>query len=172
MDFEKERYHYQNYIGNFAGAKVKVLPTAFYETATYTPSASALDILNEPPGKVEIDDFMALKVGKYRDKVDLIMDELSKRERVKYDNLCSIHDDLLNVYEAKIQLDPSHFYTKSQHWRDLFSQELNLKKQIRSELRDMYRDTQRTGTDLRDSLLEYKIQSQKFKMFSIEDVLD
>ena len=172
MSYEKERYHYQNYIGKFAGAKVRVLPTETYKIASYTPFKSALDILNEPPGRVPIDDFMALKVGRYRDKVDLILDELGRRERVKVDNLDRIYNDLLNVYEAKIQLDSSHFYTKSQPWRDLFNQELNLKVQIRSELRDMYRDTQRASEQLRDSLLEHKIQGQKMRMFSIEDVLD
>lgn len=172
MDWQKERYHYQNYIGKFDGASIKVLPTETYEKATYTPFVSALDLLNEPPGKVAMDDFLQLKVGRYRDRIDLILDELSKRERVTRDNLYSIYDDLMNVYQAQVQLDPSHFYTKSQPWRDLFNQELNLKSQIRNEIRDMYRDTQRAGEGLRESLLEYKIQSQKMKMFSIEDVLD
>ena len=55
--YEKERYHYLNYIGKFDGAKIKVLPTETYETESYTPFKSALDILKEPPGKVEMDDF-------------------------------------------------------------------------------------------------------------------
>jgi hypothetical protein len=172
MDYQKERYHYNNYIGKLEGARVHVLPTECYVKKAYTPFASALDILNEPPGKVSMDDFMSLKVGKYRDKVDLILDELGRRDEIKRKNLYSIHDDLMGVYEAKFQLDPSHFYEKSPTWSNLFSQELSLKQQIRSELRDMYRDTQRSATDLRDSLLEHKIQNQKMNMFSIEDALD
>ena len=120
----------------------------------------------------DFDDPLQLKSARYRDKIDLIIDDLGRRERIKYDNLCRIHDDLMNVYQAKVSLDPSHIYTKSQAWRDLFKHELNLKQQIRSELRDMYRDTQRASEQLRDSLLEYKIQSQKMRMFSIEDALD
>jgi hypothetical protein len=171
-EFEKEAYDYRNYFGNLAGANAKELSVPWYIQVPYTPFVSAHDLLYDKKPMPELEDPMQLKSFKYRDKIDLIIDELGRRDKIKYDNLCRIQSDLLDVYQAKVGLDPSHFYTKSQPWRDLFSQELNLKQQIRSELRDMYRDTQRASEQLRDSLLEHKIQSQKMKMFSLEDVLD
>ena len=172
-EFEKEAYDYRNYFkGGLAGSKIKVLPSSCYIQEPYVPFVSAYDLLYNQKSMPELEDPMQLKSFKYRDKIDLIIDDLGRREKIKYDNLCRIHDDLMDVYQAKVSLDPSHFYTKSQPWRDLFSQELNLKQQIRSELRDMYRDTQRASEQLRDSLLEHKIQSHKMKMFSLEDVLD
>ena len=164
----KEAYDYSDYIGNLDGAKVKIVPKDWiYEGRRKGRFEGVMD-----PTATDSADFPAIKKARYRDKVDLVLDELSRREAVKYDNLMRIYGDLLDVYCAKVQLDPTHFYTKSKTWLDLFNQELNLKKQIRSELRDLYKDTSHATKELRESLLEYKVQAQKYKLFSIEDVLD
>ena len=165
---KKEAYDYSGYIGNLDGAQVRIIPGERPYVRSYpTRFERILD-----PTETDSADFPAIKKAKYRDKVDLVLDELSRREFIKYDNLMRIYGDLLNVYELKFQLDPTHFYTKSKTWLDLFNQELNLKKQIRSELRDMYKDTMQASKELRESLLEYKVSAQKYKLFSIEDVLD
>jgi hypothetical protein len=161
-------YDYSDYIGKLDGGKVRVVPKDWiYAKKKRGRFEGIMD-----PTATDSADFPAIKSAKYRDKIDLVLDELSRREAVKYDNLMRIYGDLLNVYELKFQLDPTHFYTKSKAWLDLFNQELNLKKQIRSELRDMYRDTGLASKELRESLLEYKVSAQKYKLFSIEDVLD
>jgi len=165
---EKEAYDYSNYIGNLEGAKVRIIPG---ERPYMKVIPGRFERIFDETG-TDTADFPAIKKAKYRDKVDLVLDELSRREHIKYDNLMRIYGDLLDVYCAKVQLDPTHFYTKSKAWLDLFNQELNLKKQIRSELRDMYKDTTTASKELRESLLEYKVQAQNYKLFSIEDVLD
>lgn len=162
-----EHYEYRDGIEKLEGSKIKVVPFWTPCKPAYTAWESVLR-----PTRTDSADFPAIKSAKYRDKVDLVLEELLRREKVKYKNLMKIYGDLLDVYQAKIELDPSHFYTKSKAWLDLFGQELNLKKQIRSELRDMYKDTLQASKELRESLLEYKVQAQKYKLFSIEDVLD
>jgi hypothetical protein len=170
---QKDNYQYQNYWTTFKGASMQVVPFSHYERRSYQPRNMAYDLL-ENAGESGADggDFLQMKTQNFRHHVDLLLDELGRRERVKYRNLVSLYGDLMDVYQAKVQLDETHFYTQSRQWQNVWNQELGIKKQIRSELKEMYKDTSFTADQLRKSLLEYKIQSQKYKLFSIEDALD
>ena len=170
---EKEAYLYHNYISNLKGATMEVVPFVYYDRPDYKPKNVRYEFLKDAEnGESDCDDFLKIRTGNFRDQVDLILDELSRRERLTYQNLQSLHSDLMDVYQAKVQLDNTHFYTQSRQWQGVWNHELDIKKQIRNELKELYKDTSRASESLRRSLLEYKMQNQKYRLFSIEDVLD
>ena len=82
----KVAYDYSDYIGNLDGAKVKIVPKDWiYEGRRKGRFEGVMD-----PTATDSADFPAIKKARYRDKVDLVLDELSRREAVKYDNLMRI----------------------------------------------------------------------------------
>ena len=91
--FHKDAYDYRNYFSaDMKGSKAKVLSPSWYIQESYTPFVSAYDLFYNQKPMPELEDPLELKSVRYRDRIDLIIDDLGRREKVKYDNLCRIHD--------------------------------------------------------------------------------
>lgn len=97
-------------------------------------------------------------------KIDLILGDISARDRIRYDNLRSLYDDLLKIDNWRLKRDFPFNYATDKIWTDLNKMELQIRDQIRKELKDAAKDTAFPSKDLREGLLESKINEQKSKM--------
>ena len=177
----KEAYHYQNYAPNLAGARIKIAPgMTFYKpkrpTSYTVPQAMAdsfregLKSINTTP---DFDDMFRQKVDLAEDRTGLILGEISGRDYLRYDNLTRLYDDILRVDSWRLEIPFPENYQKGRSWSDLNKMELTIRDQIRRELKDFAKDTAFPAKDLRESLLEFKLQNQKANMMGgLDDVLE
>jgi hypothetical protein len=177
--FQKDKYHYRNYISNLTGARIDIKPTiAFYDvTTTYNRTESMADIFRESVKSTQtspgFDDFFQQKVELSDDRINLVLNEISSREKLKYDNLKRLYDDLFKVSQWRVEIPFPQNYAKDRTWSDLNKSELQIRDQIRRELKDSARDTAFPVKDLRESLLEFKLQSQKSKMMGgLDEIIE
>ncbi|VBB44964.1 hypothetical protein TRIP_B350131 [uncultured Desulfatiglans sp.] len=98
------------------------------------------------------------------DRVSLILGEIHGRETLKHDNLARLYDDLLKVRNWRLERPFPEYYQKDRIWSDLNRMEIQIREQIRRELKDAARDTSFPQKDLRESLIDFKLQSQKAQM--------
>ena len=180
LNQEKEKYHYHNYISRFDGAKVKEMPgTAFTKIYSpqnnmpYSPAEAMADVFMESAkssqNNVAFEDFFQQKVELSADQINLILGQINERERLEHDNLTSLYDDLFKVDLWRSEIPFPQNYSKDKTWSDLNRMELQLRDQIRKELKDSVRDLSFPTKDLRHGLLEFKLQNQKSKM--MEDTM-
>ena len=181
-DTEKERYLYDNYAGMLStiGAKLTLIPTYshanFYTKAThrqpYSPSVAAaysfMQTTDSYTTGSDIDDMFKEKIGHSKDNIDLILSQINERDRLKYDNLARIYDDLLRIDQFRAQINFPQKYLKDKTWTDLNNSELKLREQIRREMQASAQDLAFLINDLRRGLLEYKLQSQKQAMMDTD----
>ena len=107
------------------------------------------------------------------DRIDLILGELDSRDRLKYENLGRLYSDLLRVSSWRRELPFPDRYQRGRTWTQLNQMELSLRDQIRRELKDSVRDTAFPGKDLRESLLEFKLQNQKSQLLGgLDEVIE
>lgn len=164
---EKEAYHYLNYLQNLKDAKLKIVPgpytigyTPWDQPAYVTTGAFIQGVQNASLGS-NFDDFFKQKVNLSEDRIGLILGEIGGRDSLKYDNLRSLYDDLLRVDNWRLERPFPDNYKKDKTWLDLNKMELQIHDQIRRELKDSARDIAFPNKDLREGLLEFKLQSQK-----------
>lgn len=183
MVWEKEAYSYEKYFGSFNGAKVRPIYCPFtftgYFTApkNYSPlTARSYDFLNQPESQNQDDsiDFFQQKLGLAQDKTDLILDQIRDRDSLKYDNLDRLYEDLLRLDNWRLEHDPSGYLVHDKMWQDFSKMELDIRAQIRRELNDFAKDTAFPGKDLRESLLEFKLQKSKSDMLGggLEEMME
>jgi len=169
---QKEAYHYQNYMPNLTGAKITIHPgTAFYslrKTTPYKAAEAMADSFREGVKSTQtspdFDDFFQQKVELSDDRINLVLNEMSARDQLKYDNLKRLYDDLFKVSQWRVEIPFPQNYAKDRTWSDLNKAQLQIREQIRRELKDSAKDMAFPTKDLRESLLEFKLQSQKSKM--------
>lgn len=175
MADQKEAYLYQNYIQNLDGAKVKVLYspsyTKPYHSVQYTrPGYVAEAFIKEtrnPQIKADFDDFFGQRVEQSQDRIALILGELKSRSQLNYENLNRLYDDLFRIDNWRTEIPFPDNYLKGRTWESFNQMELQIRDQIRRELKDFAKDTAFPTKDLRESLLEFKLQSQKSKMMDL-----
>lgn len=156
----KEAYLYQNYLPDLTGASLHPLPGLDYLRA-YKPSANHPVQAQKDGG---ISDFFGQKRELSQYKTDLILGEISGRESLLHSNLKRIYDDLLLIFNWR-HCRPFPFnYATDKTWTDLNKMELQLRSELRRELKDAAKDTAFPSKDLRESLLESKLQEQKSRM--------
>jgi hypothetical protein len=109
------------------------------------------------------DDFFKQKLDLTKDRKDLILSEIRNRDRLLYENLKGLYDDLLMLDNWRLAHDPTG-YIHDQTWQRHNEMELNIRQQIRREMTDSMRDTAFPEKDLRESLLEFKVQKTKSDM--------
>jgi hypothetical protein len=181
MDYFKQTYHYRKYSPEMQGAKLKIIPGMQYinahkprTTQFYTtPSAMAQTFITyaqRQPENTQFQNFFQQKVESSQDKISLILGELNGRDTLKQDNISRIYQDLLRVDNWRIQRPYPESYLKDRTWHDLNKLELELREQIRKELKDSAKDTNFPQKDLRESLLEFKLQNQKSQMLDMSDL--
>ena len=168
---QKEANYYQNYISDLQGGKITVLPTMDfsidYSAIKNTPYIVAEKFMKraESPGKMSyLDDFFNQKKELSEDKVNLVLEEITGRERLREENLSDLYQDLLRIDNWRLERPIDQYYQKDKTWSDLNKMELQIRDQIRRELKDCARDTSFPQKDLRESLLDFKQQTQKAQM--------
>ena len=174
LNFGKEAYGYHNHIQNLQGAKVRIIPGIEYlrprhtYSVPYSPTeqtvSSFMHASQEPQESSGFDDFFKQKVEHSQDRVDLILGEITGRERLKSDNLIRLYDDLLRVDQFRAQIPFPQKYQKDNAWSGLNDQELRLREQIRRELKESAKDLSFPSKDMRESLLEFKLRNAKSHM--------
>ena len=168
---QKEANYYQNYIPDLQGGKLTVLPTMDfsidYVSRINTPYIVAEEFMKraESPGKMSyLDDFFNQKKELSEDRVNLVLEEITGRERLREENLSDLYQDLLRIDNWRLERPIDQYYQKDRTWLDLNKMELQIRDQIRRELKDCARDTSFPQKDLREFLLDFKQQTQKAQM--------
>jgi len=166
---QKEAYRYTNYIRNLHGSTLKIVPVMPFQIAYTSPqrsphamAASFMEKTNE--NTHDFGDFFTHKKELAEDKVNLVMDEIDLREGLKCDNLTLLYEDLLRIDNWRLERPFPENYNIDRIWSDLNRSELQIREQIRREMKDSARDTAFPQKDLRESLLEFKVQNQKNQM--------
>jgi len=168
MNHQKEAYGYENYVGKLTGGKIKEvrMPYVFVTpTLQYSPSPFLDEnTLTAQSEAVSSDDFLGMKVDMAKDKISLITGQINARRGLSYDIIGRIYDDLFLVEKLRTGLPFPDKYQCGKPWSDLNSFELQLKSEIRRELRESSKDTAFPEKDLRDSVLDFKVQKSKSDM--------
>jgi len=183
MVWEKEAYSYENYLGSFKGAKVRPVTCPFTFTGYFAVSKNnspltvrAYDFLNQSSAKDSdgSPDFFQQKLDLATDKTDLILDQIQDRDTLKYDNLKRLYDDLLRLDNWRLEHDPSGYLVHDKMWQDFSKMELDIRAQIRRELNEFAKETAFPGKDLRESMLEFKLQKSKSDMLGggLEEMME
>jgi len=168
---EKEANYYRNYIPSTQGAKIKILPALQYLPSPnlpgknpYSMAETFMGTISDSQNKGYLDDLFNQKKELSEDRVNLILGEIHGRETLKQDNLVRLYDDLLKVRNWRLERPFPEYYQKDRIWSDLNRMEIQIREQIRRELKDAARDTSFPQKDLRESLIDFKLQSQKAQM--------
>ena len=168
---EKEANYYQNYITNFKGAKVTVLPTIDFSIEYTTKRNNSYMVAEEFKNRAEIpgktsylDDFFNQKKELSEDSVNLVLEEITGRERLREENVADLYQDLMRINNWRLERPIDQYYLRDSAWLDLNRMELQIRDQIRRELKDCARDTSFPQKDLRESLLDFKQQTKKAQM--------
>lgn len=187
---QKEAYEYQNYMAQLEGARISVAPFRHYVRAYHpgqmTPYKTAeamaqmfMEAVREPQQSGDSDDFFGQKLELNQDKTGLILDEIRARNSLSDGNLQRLYDDLNRVENWRLERPFPDNYKQDKTWSDLNKMEMSIRDQIRRELKDTAKDTAFNAKDLRESLLEFKVQNQKADMlkdnnseFSIDTVVE
>lgn len=182
----RDAYLYENYIHNLAGASVHIVPGTTYVTGKiqkgYTPNycpvsaaGSFMENVRNSQAKPDIEDFFQQKIELSDDRVKLILSEILSRDRLRYENLNRLYEDLFRVDQWRAEIPFPQNYLKDRAWSDLNRMELQIREQIRRETKDFARDAAFPTKDLREGLLEFKLQNQKSKMVDLgglDDVME
>lgn len=165
---QEESYRYTNYIKNLQGSKINVLPTMIFpiENSSIINNHSALassfmQSANNIDNAGGFDDFFTQKKEMSEDKVNLILGELSSRDSLKINNLKMLYEDLMRINNWRFERPFPDCYSKDRLWSDFNKSELQIREQIRREMKDAAKDAAFPQKDLRESLLDFKVQAQK-----------
>lgn len=178
---QKDAYDYQKYIPNLSGARLKVVSSsASYKPqkpTPYTVPQAMADAFREGVKTIQagsdFSDLFNQKVELSDNRIELILGEIQARDHLGYNNLKRLYDDLFRVSTWRREIPYPQNYQKDRTWSDLNRMELQIRDQIRRELKDFARDTAFPVKDLRESLLEFKLQNQKANMMGgLDDVIE
>jgi len=185
-EVQKEKYSYENYLSQLEGARLHVMPkkpgieyVRAYDpkqnspyTMTQAMAEAFMQNTLKPPNSADSDDFFQQKKELSEDKIGLILSEINLRDRLKYDNLGRLYDDLLRIDNWRLTPPFPQNYATDKTWTDLNKMELQIRDQIRRELKDAAKDTAFPAKDLREGLLEFKLQDQKSQMMMDMNQMD
>ena len=178
---QKDAYDYQKYIPSLSGARIEVVSnTALYKPqkpSPYTVSQAMADAFRVGVKTIQagqdFSDFFTQKVELSDNRIELILSEIQARGHIRYNNLKRLYDDLFKVSTWRREIPYPLNYQKGRTWSDLNRMELQIRDQIRRELKEFARDTAFPVKDLRESLLEFKLQNQKANMMGgLDEVLE
>lgn len=163
-------YPYKNYIQDIEKANIIPVAKAEYagclipENRTFYVSRKAYSFMEEAEKNQSMDifeDFAGHKLEQKKDRTDLILRDIYERYYTRCRNLKSLYDDLLQVSNWRLERPFPDMYAKDRTWSDLNRMEFILREQLRRELKDFSKDTSFMSRDLRESLLEFKVQNRK-----------
>jgi hypothetical protein len=181
MDAYNDAYQYALHaeLNNPKGWKIRTVP-GYTQLPFYTPQItysttemtaySFMDDARKADSSGGIDDIFKSKIVHSEDRIALILGQLKKRDRLKYDNLKRIYDDLFRVDQFRSQIDFPQNYMRDRTWSGLNDSEMRLREQVRRELSSAAQDVSFLSNDLRNSLLDFKLQNSKASM--LEDTVN
>jgi len=182
----KEKYMYDNHLESLNGAKVKEIPLLQYSTMPvndlhilYSPcsqkifSDSFMETARSSHSDFNIDDIFQQKLTLTEDRTYMIINDIMEKETLHKSNLARLYDDLFTVSKWRKQRPHPEKYFKDKTWMEFNKMELLIRDQIRRELKDSSKALSFDQKDLRDSLLEFKKQSQKNQIMGsmLEDTI-
>ena len=173
---ESMSYPYKNYIQDIE--KANIIPVTRVEHITYFipenrtfyVSKTASSFMEEAEKNQSMDiieDFAGHKLEQKKDRTDLILREIYERYYTRCGNLKSLYDDLLQVSNWRLERPFPDMYAKDRTWSELNRMEFVLREQVRRERKDFSKDTSFMSRDLRESLLEFKLQNRKNQMLDM-----
>lgn len=172
---QKESNYYHHYVSSPKAAKITVIPSMDilidYTSKRDSPYMVAEEFMknSETLGKTSyLDDFFNQKKELSEDKIKLVLEEITGRERLREENLSGLYEDLLRINNWRLERPIQQYYQKDGTWSDLNKMELQIRDQIRRELKDCARDTSFPQKELRESLLDFKGQTKKAQMMGEE----
>ena len=164
----KEAYRYTNYIQNLHGSKIKILPPMICPIDDpdiadnhHAAASTFMEYTNNQGNAGGFDDFFKQKIELSEDKVNLILADIYRREALRKSNLLMLYEDLLKINNWRLERPFPDYYSKDRIWSDFNRSELQIREQIRREMKDTARDLAFPQKDLRESLLEFKLQTHK-----------
>ncbi|MBW2644261.1 MAG: hypothetical protein JRC89_13110 [Deltaproteobacteria bacterium] len=173
---ENMSYQYKNYIPDIEKANImpvsRVEHISYFipENRTFYVSQTASSFMEEAEKNQSmdiIDDFAGHKLEQKKDRTDLVLREIYERYYTRCGNLKSLYDDLLQVSNWRLERPFPDMYAKDRTWSELNRMEFVLHEQVRRERKDFSKDTSFMSRDLRESLLEFKLQNRKNQMLDI-----
>lgn len=105
--------------------------------------------------------FLEQKTELHRDRIELLLEQASMLEEVKYQNLSSLYNDLFKLDLMEKERPFPQNYAKDQTWLRLNEDRLRLYDSIRKELREHQKNASFLALKIMDALLEYKSQKSK-----------
>ena len=164
----KEAYRYTNYIQKLYGSKLTIVPPTIcpienpiIENHHQKAASAFMENANSKKNAGGVDDFFKQKIELNEDKVNLILEDIYRRDALRKSNLLMLYEDLLKIENWRLERPFPDFYSKDKIWSDLNRSELQIREQIRREMKDAVRDISFPEKDLRESLLEFKLQTHK-----------
>ena len=153
----KKAYVYENQFSQIAGFSAQDSPW-------YLQARSFLDDVRYSNKNISFDDFLNRKTQLSEDRIGLIMGEVSARERLKFENLNRLYEEIFMIDKWRTERPFPENYAKDKIWSDLNKMEMDVREKIRRELKDFSKDASFPQKDLRESLLEFKLQDGKARM--------
>jgi hypothetical protein len=173
----QDKYLYDNFISSFSGATINPVPQTVYNPITATDpivsqtvcapqrwAENFIDTVNSATGSDSIDDLFQQKLSLTHNRTQLILREILNKDAIHKENLNSLYQDLFTVEKLEHERPFPENYARDKTWMDLNKLKLNLRDQIRRELKDAIRSISFNEKDLRESLLEFKKQSNKSQL--------
>ncbi|MBD3377965.1 hypothetical protein GF406_23250 [candidate division KSB1 bacterium] len=134
---------------NATGYTIGDIARGFMETFQEAQkSADEVDLIS---GKAELS----------TDKIDLILGDIQARDQLTYANLQRLYDDLARIGSLRLEMSTHPDYLPDKTKLDLHKMEMQAHDLIRRELKDASRELGFAHKELRESLLEAKLQGMK-----------
>jgi hypothetical protein len=134
-----------------------------YEYAKQAVQAYITDrryLQNFDPNK----DIFSLKSDQAAERIQLIKGDMRITNHVTEQNLKSLYQELLMLGTWEMQLPFEKVYSKERTWLDLKKMVLDVRKQIREEIRSSARDTAMLRKELRDAILEHRLETKQMRL--------
>lgn len=165
---EQEAYVYANYIQNLKGAKIHIAPAMKLPIKKVsdnnnhnTIASSFMESALNTESDFGFEKFFTQKKELSEDKISLILEEINNRDLIKQSNLKMLYEDLLRINNWRLERPFPDCYKQDRLWSDLNKSELQIREQIRKEMKDAAKDAAFPQKDLREALLGFKTQTQK-----------
>lgn len=162
-------YLYKRYSPSLEGGQIRaldnfpftVVSNAYPKTDPFTYSAKKfISELDKRAPKGSLDDIIDLKLHIAKAKTELILSQVDQIRMQKEYNLKGITYDQLKVQNLILALSPQ-IYKDYRKLFEFYRRKLDLYREARIEEMRFLRNTIRLGMELRQSLLELKMETEK-----------
>jgi hypothetical protein len=120
-----------------------------------------MDSVQKSTENFTIDDIFHQKLSLAEDRTSLILNEILEKDVIHKSNLSSLYEELFMIDQWRAQRSFPENYLKDKTWMELNKMELQIRDQIRREIKDSMRTRSFNEKDLREALLDFKNQNQK-----------